>query len=72
MILPGTIVKCVYNDHYPLTIGKEYKVQKENKKGTFEGVIVVNDNGKKAKYKLKYFQITKKISVDDYLDATDF
>lgn len=72
MILPGTIVECINPGNYPLTLGKQYKVEKEKKNGTFSGIVVINDNGKKAKYKTKYFRVIEEVDIDEYLYATDF
>jgi citrate lyase synthetase len=72
MLLPGTIVECIISGTYPLTIGKRYTVEKEKNNGTFEGIVVKNDNGKRAKYKTKYFKVIKQQTMDEYLDATDF
>jgi len=57
---PGVKLKCVYTKNskgsdYPLTIGKIYECVDVSDNGTFIGIVVENDKGKKAKYKSKYF-----------------
>lgn len=53
---------------YPLSRPKLYTVIEYNNSGTFAGVVIVNDDGKKAKYKAKYFTLFKRGKTDEEID----
>jgi hypothetical protein len=68
--MPGAIIECISSDHnYPLTVGKQYEVLKQSKRGgTFSGVVIKkNDKNKSAKYKHHYFKLISQPSFDTFM-----
>ena len=68
--MPGAIIECVSSDHnYPLTVGKQYEVLKQSKRGgTFSGLVIKkNDKNKSAKYKHHYFKLISQPTFDTFM-----